>query len=215
MDQIEKRFWSKVLKTRIDECWLWNAAKNKLGYGLFWLNGAQGAHRVSYTLAFGPIPSGMDVRHKCDTPSCVNPNHLELGSQADNNQDMVLRRRHARKERHGFAKLTQEDVDAIKLWRTEFGPGTLSVVFGVSKRHIQSICANEYWRPDDVPARLSSGRGPKRGQENWSAKLTWQQVCQIRALASVGWTYRKIAAQFAVGDRQVSRIVRFESRKNA
>lgn len=93
MDEMN-RFWSKVVKDTPNECWLWRAARSKAGYGLFWLGGARWAHRVSYEFAHGPIPSGLDVRHKCDIPNCVNPAHLELGTQADNNQDMVLRRRH-------------------------------------------------------------------------------------------------------------------------
>ncbi len=215
MDEMN-RFWSKVVKDTPNECWLWRAARSKAGYGLFWLGGARWAHRVSYEFAHGPIPSGLDVRHKCDIPNCVNPAHLELGTQADNNQDMVLRRRHARKERHGFAKLTQEDVDAIKLWRTEFGPGVLASVFGVSKRHIQSICANEYWRSDAEPRRLrNSGAGPKRGQEKWAAKLTWSQVCQIREFAAKGVARAVLAAQFGVGLRQIDRIINFQSRRDA
>jgi hypothetical protein len=83
----EQRFWAKVEKT--DGCWLWTAAKDRLGYGYFKWDGKQGkAYRYSWTLHNGPIPTGMCVLHRCDTPSCVNPAHLFLGTQADNVRDM-------------------------------------------------------------------------------------------------------------------------------
>lgn len=70
------RFWAKVSKT--DTCWLWTAAKTGQGYGHIKVDGRmRPAHRVSYELAIGPIPEGMDLDHLCRTPLCVRPDHLE------------------------------------------------------------------------------------------------------------------------------------------
>ena len=72
----QERFWEKVRKT--DDCWIWDGAKVKGGYGQCWFgNQTQYAHRVSYEIAVGPIPAGLEVDHLCRNPSCVNPDHLE------------------------------------------------------------------------------------------------------------------------------------------
>lgn len=69
-------------------CWIWMGSKDKDGYGLISINSKYiGAHRVSWKLHFGPIPNNLFVCHHCDTPSCVNPYHLFLGTHQDNMKD--------------------------------------------------------------------------------------------------------------------------------
>lgn len=75
---------------------------------------------MAYEMVYGPTPPGVCVLHKCDTPACVNPNHLRLGTHADNMADKVRRGRQARGERHTRAKLTRNDVDAIR-WAVSMG----------------------------------------------------------------------------------------------
>lgn len=97
---IATRFWAKVAVDQPDKCWHWTGSKNNLGYGTVGLRNGQGkmkpykAHRISYALERGPITNGLCVLHKCDTPSCVNPDHLFLGTYTDNTQDKIAKGRH-------------------------------------------------------------------------------------------------------------------------
>lgn len=102
------------------------ASRRPHGYGQFGIRAGKVdlAHRVAYRLYKGEIHEGQCVRHKCDNPSCVNPDHLEIGTQADNMKDMVERRRQSKGEahaikfrgsRHGRAKLTDDDVRKIRM----------------------------------------------------------------------------------------------------
>ncbi len=78
----EARFWVKVNKT--ETCWLWTAAKIK-GYGAFEFGGKlRLAHRLSYEMAKGPIPAGLQIDHLCRVPHCVNPAHLEAVTPREN-----------------------------------------------------------------------------------------------------------------------------------
>ncbi len=101
---LEARFWAKVAKAPTG-CWEWQAATDRHGYGFIGLGvravGTGRAHRVSYVLAYGSVPKGMCVLHRCDNPPCVNPVHLFLGSRADNMRDMKAKGRAASGERNG------------------------------------------------------------------------------------------------------------------
>ncbi|WP_156160261.1 HNH endonuclease signature motif containing protein, partial [Pseudomonas sp. 2(2015)] len=92
--EVLPRFWSKITVT--PHCWDWQA-KSRIGdYGVFTVRaGVQRlAHRLSYEIHYGEAPPGrMVVRHRCDNPLCVNPDHLELGTHADNMRDKVRRGR--------------------------------------------------------------------------------------------------------------------------
>lgn len=80
-------------------CWIWNGATHAGGYGHILVGSRTtgrrmvGAHRVSYELAKGEVPDGHDICHRCDTPACVNPDHLFAGTRKDNMTDMVSKGR--------------------------------------------------------------------------------------------------------------------------
>jgi len=90
------RFWSKVRRGEPNACWPWTGSTDGRGYGhlsAYPKGSPLKAPRVAWEIANGPIPDGMLVRHKCDNPPCVNPAHLELGTQKDNTRDTSARGR--------------------------------------------------------------------------------------------------------------------------
>jgi len=107
------------------------------------------AHRVAYELLVGPIPEGVCVLHRCDTPPCVNPAHLFLGTIADNNQDMVQKGRGIAKsgEQHCRARLTEDDVLAIRA-RAAAGETQrpLAREYGVDQATISNIVTRKSWK---------------------------------------------------------------------
>ena len=115
----EALFWSKVDKRGPDDCWEWTGAISTSGYGHIGLDGkARRGHRVAWQLTNGGIPDGLCCCHHCDNRKCCNPNHLFLGTVADNNRDCEEKGRgnHPRGENHGRAKLTVMDVQFIRHW---------------------------------------------------------------------------------------------------
>lgn len=146
------RFWSKVDKTPgygpWGDCWIWTAAKNNKGYGVFQIGSNRQskiakAHRFSYELAHGPTTES--VLHKCDNPSCVNPAHLWAGSILDNNQDMWRKGRgtipHYNGEQNPAAKLSNEQADEIRnrYASEQISQRDLAHEYGVSQRSINKI----------------------------------------------------------------------------
>lgn len=125
-EDIKERFMAKISPEPMSGCWLWDAQTNHSGYGLIWTRGRQGkavrAHRVSYELFKGPIDDGLFVCHKCDTPQCVNPDHLFLGRDIDNIHDMVSKGRHWMASRtmckNGLHPVTEENTYRFKSGKT-------------------------------------------------------------------------------------------------
>ena len=96
-------------------CWVWMQRVDKDGYGSYGGHGKNArAHRLAFRLWKGPIPLGRLICHSCDTPACVNPDHLSLGTDHSNSQDKVKRGRQPRGEAAANVKLTEDDVRAIR-----------------------------------------------------------------------------------------------------
>jgi hypothetical protein len=110
-----ERFLSKTIPEPNSGCLLWTAGVDDWGYGQFSVGGRKlRAHRVAWVKVHGEIPKGMLVLHRCDTPPCVNVDHLFLGTNDDNMRDMVEKGRAACGEALVQSKLTEDDVRAIR-----------------------------------------------------------------------------------------------------
>lgn len=136
-------FWTNIVISD-SGCHEWTASRNDSGYGIFSARGTKRfAHRVAYTKAVGQIPKGMCVCHKCDNPPCINPEHLFLGTIADNNADMAAKGRSPRGERNWAARLT---ADLVRNIRADRRHGTeIAASFGVSTALVSLIRARKVW----------------------------------------------------------------------
>jgi HNH endonuclease len=127
-------------------CWEWTSYSDGGGYGNISRNGkTQKAHRVSYEAFKGPIPPGLVVRHTCDNPCCVNPDHLILGTQKDNMADRDSRgRRDVKGEQVGTAKLTEKEV--LEIRASSESLSKLAAKYNVDKSNVYQIKAGKSWK---------------------------------------------------------------------
>lgn len=144
-------FWSAT-KPGPNGCHLFTLRTDPKGYGIFYYRGdAWRAHRLAWHLTFGNIPASLCVCHKCDVRHCVNPDHLFLGTPADNGADMVAKGR-SKGCGEKFAKLTEDQ--AIYIFGSKIPAGLLSRLCGVHRNTIWRIRSGRTWKHATViPAR--------------------------------------------------------------
>ena len=143
-EEHKKRFWERVDKT--DSCWLWTGATVRYGHGQVGINyKLHRTHRVSWLLAGNTIPEGHVIRHKCRSRNCVNPEHLETGTQAENMADMIRDGTSTRGEKNYQAKINaQQDLD-IRARATE-NQQRLAEEYEVSRFTISAIVRRRTWK---------------------------------------------------------------------
>lgn len=130
------------------ECWMWTKSTNRDGYGCFkYERKTKMAHRVMYEFCKGPIPAGKVVMHSCDNPGCCNPDHLSVGTHAENKMDSVMKDRHCYGERSPKAKLTADQVRRILAeGRSKHGmQRKLAREFGIHYSTVNVILSKRNW----------------------------------------------------------------------
>lgn len=210
------------IKIKKNGCWIWQGSTASNGYGtvcdLSTRTQKKGSrlkhvpvHRLSYETFVGEIPEGLLACHNCDVPSCCNPQHIFLGTYKDNAQDAQKKKRlfpvyiGRKGENHPCSKLKQIQVDeVISLLKKGLSASQVEEKTGVSRGTVLVIRGNKQWKrkikekfPDIIPV----------GEKNAAAKLTWEQVREIRKLHKEGMTQIPLAKMFGVKQATISRIV--------
>ena len=145
IDKYIERFHTKYEIVTESGCWIWTAGLQKSGYAGYHVNGKTiTGHRFSYIIHKGEIPKNLCVMHSCDTPSCVNPKHLSVGTQLDNINDRNNKNRQAKGASHCKSKLTEAqvlDIRTKRLTGVEFAK-----MYGVSGPTICDIQKRRIWK---------------------------------------------------------------------
>jgi len=140
-------FSERVNTTSPADCWEWVASCDKDGYGVCYMKGVRRkAHRVAYALAYGKTPAHLYVLHTCDNPSCCNPEHLWLGTNRQNIDDMVSKGRSLRGARNPNAKLTESQVrNVVKLREKGCSVVVIGRKLNIGHRTVSNICRGIQW----------------------------------------------------------------------
>lgn len=150
-EELIKRFEERVMPVPYSGCWIWMLSLRHFGYGQFGVASDKSvlAHRFSYEVYKGEIPKGMLVCHACDTPSCVNPDHLFLGTHKDNTQDMLRKGRFnpPTGERQHVSKLKWEDVPSIKeMYANGISQSKIAKQYGLHQSTVSVLLNNKTWK---------------------------------------------------------------------
>ena len=142
----KKTFWEQVEKTK--DCWFWKGKVDRCGYGIYLINNfCHKSHRYCYEITNNLKIGKQIAMHTCDTPKCVNPDHIKLGTHVDNQKDKFNKNRQAKGEKIATSKLTQKDVfDARNTYKNEkVTYKQLAAKYGVCKDTMQKAIRGINW----------------------------------------------------------------------
>lgn len=213
------RLWSKIDVRSENECWVWQGAKTTAGYGVIRINYIlKYAHRLTWMLHYkSDIPKKGQICHTCDNPPCCNPAHLFLGSQADNMKDAANKGRIKEKVHRGITHhtthLKEKDIRKIRhLGQTDIPHQEIGNYFGISRMSVNDIIHKRTWQhidPEYKPPKSKS-----KGVTHPFAKLTEDNVREIRQLSNEGYSPRAIATIFGVSRGTIEPILKGETWKH-
>lgn len=153
VDHIVNRLSNGISSAEDGRCWVWNRSRNFYGYGTMTYDGITVlAHRLAYEFGVGHIDDGLQVLHRCDNPSCINPSHLFLGNRSDNMKDCYKKGRSSvkpasfKKEKNPAAKLKFCDVIEIRMMLSRgVSQRKISQMYDVSQSQISNIKRGVQW----------------------------------------------------------------------
>ena len=208
----EFRLWSKIdLPEDLTKCWIWKGSYDSDTYGLFWLKGkTERAHRIIWGYYNGTIPSNQFVCHDCDTPSCVNINHLFLGTNSENTQDKVIKNRQSKGSNHSMASTTETELDDL-FQRVLLGEiinyDQILREYGISDYKIQQIINGGGWKHIGSKYPMDKIKNILDGSHRRRILLTNTQVNEIRTYFKYGKNRREISKIYNIGYQQVAGIL--------
>lgn len=183
--------WENIEIKSIEDCWNWGGKTNKGGYGMckIYLRETL-THRVAYMCAINDIPKNMCVCHQCDNPKCCNPNHLFLGTNRDNAEDMFRKNRNAKQEAHGKATITNETALKIKAM-SDSGMGATAIhrQLGVSMGVVSKIIYGLAWRSLFVNAEPQKATSKTFLNTHQSFKKIFTEYATKDVMKKLGITY--------------------------
>lgn len=215
-----ERFWSKVDRTPGQgpkgECWTWTGTRLPKGYGVLAIRRKdRGAYqyvatRVAWMIAHGRDPGNDLMRHNCNYPPCIRPEHLLTGSPANNSEGMVREERQSRGEQHWRAKFRDSDIPKIRQVYCDdkkLSCAELAKRYGVESENIRLIATGASYSHLSGPISADN-RERRQGENHAIAKLTNEQVREIRRLDAAGVPRKRLAISFGVSHGNVGAICR-------
>ena len=210
----KERFETMCIPEPMSGCWLWlgRLRSEKSPYGRFAADGVEyAAHRWAYAAYKngGADPEWL-VLHRCDNPPCVNPDHLFLGTPADNSADMTRKKRQAKGGRINHAKLDEPTVRMIRAYTGDLA--ALARELNIDRATVRSIQRGKLWK--HVEGTLAAPRA-NFGESNPRAKLTYALIDEARRRNAAGESYAKIAESLGVHASTVHAAVTGKKWKSA
>lgn len=196
-----KNFWNKVNKT--DSCWLWTGAKTTDGYGCFGNGrlGSKRAHRFSWEIDRETIPPNMELCHTCDNPSCVNPEHLFIGTHTDNMRDAARKKKFPLRygTDHPRGKWSDEQVKSmVQLYNSGTPIKEICSLFGICRSSLGNILyrsAREH-ALDGIRVSKKKRTPYRKGEHNSRSRFKTDQILKIRNLYESGSSPKEIKSIF-------------------
>lgn len=201
-----RQFHEKYEKT--EGCWLWKGNLSEGGYGKFGKKSA--ASRLAYIIAYGEIPKGLQVCHKCDNRACVNPSHLFLGTIGDNMRDRTSKNRQAKGSQIASSVLTEEIVLEIRKMRISgLEYQVMADKFNVGWDLVRIACKNKVWKHVALGEESSKVKQVRRvaiGSKCGTSKLNESQVKEIKIMFENGITSKEISELYGVSQSTICDI---------
>ncbi len=190
-------------------CQEWQAGKFDSGYGAYTEDGyLTGAHRWAYAMYHGEVPAGLWVLHHCDNPPCVAKKHLYIGKHSDNERDKIERKRYAHGERHGMARLSDDEVIGYRLMYKDgkMSAADISREIGMSAGMCAAMIGGKTWKHVPYAQDVSKERGQVRGVKVSLAKLDDEKIRIIRGDLARGISRLELARRFGVNKSTIRDI---------